>query len=195
MDTDSRPDPPPATGSAVGLVFVGVVLCGLFTAGALGVLADRSPATRPAPAPRRAEGVADAGPTELAARIPVYASLMELLRRREAALRERDPAMLTAVWTPRSPWLARDRTEVERLRSHGRRWTGLRLTVRILGVDRMRGDQWTVLARLGRSRAELVTASGGAPVLTVPAADADYRCELVESGGRWLLAGLRPSPS
>jgi hypothetical protein len=193
MERDPRPDQPRG-GSAVGLVFVGVVLCTLFTAGALGVLAaHRTAPAVPLAAAGQAGELARAAPAELAARDRAYAGLEELVRRREAALRARDPSILEAVWTPGSPWLSRDLAEVGRLRASGRRWADLRLTVEIIGAVRPDGGRWTVLARLGRDQARLVEAGSGAVVRTVPAATASYRCQLVESGGRWRLVAFQPS--
>jgi hypothetical protein len=194
MERDPRPDQPRG-GSAVGLVFVGVVLCTLFTAAALGVLAAhrQAPAAPPLAAADRAGELARAAPAELAARDRVYAGLEELVRRREAALRDRDPSILEAVWTPGSPWLSRDLAEVGRLRASGRRWADLRLTVEIIGAARPDDGRWTVLARLGRDQARLVEAGSGAVIRTVPAATASYRCQLVESGGRWRLVAFQPS--
>jgi hypothetical protein len=192
MPTDPRPDPPHEPGGAVGLVFVGTVLCLLFTAGGLGVLATRAPpAAPPGPATRSSAAVARPDATA-AARGRIAARFHRLVRLRETALRERDPALLSSVWAPGSPGLARDRAELDRLRANGRRWDGLHLPVTVLDAYR-RGRDWMVVARLGRSQAELVAAASGTPIRTVAAADATYHCPLVQVGDRWLLVSFAPS--
>jgi hypothetical protein len=193
MQSDTGPAAPSELGGGVGLVFVAVVLCALFTGGALGVVATRAePATPAGPAARPVAGPGAPVPAA-AARGRITTRFKELVRLRGVALRERDPRLLQSVWAPGSPGLRRDQAEVERLRSRDRRWDGLRLPVRVFNAYSPRDGHWMVIARLGRSRSELVASTTGAPLRTVPAATAVYRCPMAKVDGRWLLVDLAPS--
>ncbi|HET7516457.1 MAG TPA: hypothetical protein VFN05_01925, partial [Actinomycetes bacterium] len=99
-----------------------MVLVSLCVAGSLGVVATR----QPAPAADGAEeteaiAVASAATADLRARDRIVTRFTELMLLREIALRERDPSLLNSVYAPGATGLARDRTEIARLRSSGRR--------------------------------------------------------------------------
>jgi hypothetical protein len=187
-----EPDPSPSQSSAesaVGLTFVALVLVSLFAAGSLGVLATRqqAPPRDPGQAPSAA-AVADASTTTVA-RDRIVSRFRELMLLREIALRERDPLLLESVYAPGAPGLARDRAEIARLRSSGRRLAGLRIPVKVFDADRLGAGRWMVIARVGRSPARLVTGSGR-QVRATRASAAIYRCTLVERNGSWRLLRL-----
>ena len=192
MLTDPDPSSGPSAESAVGLTFVAVVLVGLFVAGALGVVATRQPA-RPAAPAGEPEATAVASESTVAlARARIVARFKELMLLREIALRERDQGLLASVYTPAAAGLARDRAEIARLRSAGRRLDGLRLPVKVLDAYRPGNGTWVVLARVTRSPARVVTKSGRA-VRATRASAATYRCTLVEREGSWrVLRLVRP---
>jgi hypothetical protein len=188
MQTDPDPSSGPGAESAVGLTFVAVVLVSLFVAGALGVVATRRPA--PSTATREPEATAVASESTAAlARARIVARFKELMLLREIALRERDRGLLASVYTPGAAGLARDRAEIARLRSAGRRLDGLRLPVKVLDADRRVDGTWVVVARVTRSPARLVTGSGR-PVRATRASAAVYRCVLVEREGSWRVQRL-----
>ena len=188
MQTDPDPSSGPGAESAVGLTFVAVVLVSLFVAGALGVVATRRPA--PPAATREPEATAVASESTAAlARARIVARFKELMLLREIALRERDRGLLASVYTPGAAGLARDRAEIARLRSAGRRLDGLRLPVKVLDADRRGDGTWVVVARVTRSPARLVTGSGR-PVRATRASAAVYRCVLVRRDGSWRVQRL-----
>ena len=190
MQTDPDPSPQSSAESAVGLTFVAVVLVSLFVAGSLGVVATRQVAPA-ADDPQAAEAiaVASAATADLRARDRIVTRFTELMLLREIALRERDPSLLNSVYTPGAAGLAKDRTEIARLRSSGRRLDGLRMPVKVLDAYRPGNGSWVVIARVGRSSARLVTGSGR-QVKSTPAAAATYRCTLVRQNGSWQVLRL-----
>ena len=190
MRTDPDPSSGPSAESAVGLTFVAVVLVSLFVAGALGVVATRQPgpsAAAPAPEPE-ATAVASESTAALT-RSRILARFKELMLLREIALRERDQGLLASIYIPGAAGLARDRAEIARLRSAGRRLDGLRLPVKVLSASRSGNGTWVVLARVTRSPARLVTGSGR-PVRATRASAAVYRCVLVKREGSWRVQRL-----
>ena len=188
MPTDPDPSYGPSAESAVGLTFVAVVLVCLFVAGALGVVATRHPAPAAASA-REPEATAVASSSTAGlARARIVTRFKELMLLREIALRERDQGLLASVYAPGAGGLARDRAEIARLRSAGRRLDGLRLPVKVLDADRPGNGTWVVTARLGRSPARLVTGSGR--VRATRASAAVYRCTLVKRQGSWRVLRL-----
>ena len=194
MQTD--PDPSPSRSSAesaVGLTFVAVVLVSLFVAGSLGVVATREAASAADQAQEPGGGtpVATATPAALV-RQRIVDRFRELMLLREIALRERDRRLLESVYAPGAAGLARDRAEIARLRSSGRRLDGLRLPVKVFEAHRAGDGTWVVIARIGRSPARLVTRSGR-QVRATRASAAVYRCNLVRRGGSWRILGLVPS--
>jgi hypothetical protein len=198
MQTEPDPSPPSTAEaeSAVGLAFVAIVLVSLFAAGTLGVLATRESGQSADPA-QEPEVAAVAGSTSTVAmqvRNRIVSRFSELMLLREIALRERDPGLLESVYAPGASGLARDRAEIARLRSSGRRLDGLRIPVKVLQAHRSGNGSWLVVARVSRSPARLVTGSGR-QVRATRASAAVYRCTLVKRGGSWrVLRFARSSP-
>jgi hypothetical protein len=194
----TEPDPSPSQSSAesaVGLTFVALVLVSLFAAGSLGVLATRQQAAArdPGRAPSAAAvAAASTTTTTTVARDRIVSRFRELMLLREIALRERDPLLLESVYAPGAPGLARDRAEIARLRSAGRRLDGLRLPVKVFNAYHPGNGRWVVIARVGRSPARLVTGSGR-QVRATRASAAIYRCTLAEHNGSWRLLRLARS--
>jgi hypothetical protein len=194
MQTDPDPSPSQSSAeSAVGLTFVAVVMVSLCVAGSLGVVATR----QSAPAADGAQdteaiAVAAASSADLRARDRIVTRFTELMLLREIALRERDPSLLNSVYAPGAAALAKDRAEIARLRSSGRRLDDLRLPVRVFEAYRSGDGTWVVIARIGRSPARLVTGSGR-QVRATRASAAVYRCNLVRRDGSWRILRLVPS--
>ena len=190
----TEPDPSPSQSSAesaVGLTFVALVLVTLFAAGSLGVVATRQQAAARDPGQEPSTGAVAAASTAVA-KDRIVSRFRELMLLREIALRERDPLLLASVYAPGAPSLARDRAEIARLRSSGRRLDGLRLPVKVFNAYRPGNGRWVVIARVGRSPARLVTGSGR-QVRATRASAAIYRCTLVERNGSWRLLRLTRS--
>jgi hypothetical protein len=190
----TEPDPSPSQSSAesaVGLTFVALVLVTLFAAGSLGVVATRQQAAARDPGQEPSTGAVAAASTAVA-KDRIVSRFRELMLLREIALRERDPLLLASVYAPGAPGLARDRAEIARLRSSGRRLDGLRLPVKVFNAYRPGDGRWVVIARVGRSPARLVTGSGR-QVRATRASAAIYRCTLVERNGSWRLLRLTRS--
>ena len=188
----TEPDPSPSQSSAesaVGLTFVALVLVSLFAAGSLGVVATRQQAGARDPGQEPSTAAVAAASTTAAAKDRIVSRFRELMLLREIALRERDPLLLESVYAPGAPGLARDRAEIARLRSSGRRLAGLRMPVKVFDADRLGAGRWVVIARVGRSPARLVTGSGR-QVRATRASAAIYRCTLVERNGSWRLLRL-----
>ena len=189
MQTD--PDPSPfqsSAESAVGLTFVAIVLVSLFVAGSLGVVATRHVGSARDPG-QEADATAVAATPAALVRGRIVARFRELMLLREIALRERDRRLLESVYAPGAGGLARDRAEIARLRSSGRRLDGLRLPVKVFEAYRAGDGTWVVIARIGRSPARLVTGSGR-QVRATRASAAVYRCNLVRRDGSWRILGL-----
>jgi hypothetical protein len=124
----------------------------------------------------------------------IVSRFSELMLLREIALRERDPGLLESVYAPGASGLARDRAEIARLRSSGRRLDGLRIPVKVLQAHRSGNGSWLVVARVSRSPARLVTGSGR-QVKATRASAAVYHCTLVKRDGSWrVLRFARSSP-
>ena len=192
MQTEPDPSPSePSAESAVGLAFVAIILVSLFAAGSLGVLATRQSAPA-ADLARDPEAPAVASESAMVVRDRIVSRFRELMLLREIALRERDPGLLASVYAAGAPGLARDRAEIARLRSSGRRLDGLRLPVKVYNAYRPGNSTWGVVARLGRSPARLVTGSGR-QVRATRATTAVYRCTLVQRNGSWRLLRFAPS--
>jgi hypothetical protein len=186
MQTDSDPSPQSSAESAVGLTFVAVVMVSLCVAGSLGVVATR----QSAPAADGAkETEAAASSADLRARDRIVTRFTELMLLREIALRERDPSLLNSVYAPGAAALAKDRAEIARLRSSGRRLDGLRMPVKVLDVLRPRNSTWMVIARVSRSSARVVTGTGR-QVRSTRATAVVYRCTLVRQNGSWQVLRL-----
>jgi hypothetical protein len=192
MQTDPDPSYGRSAESAVGLTFVAVVLVGLFAAGALGVVATRRPAPAAGAGQEPESTAVAAASTAEVVRDRMVSRFKELMLLREIALRERDQGLLASVYAPGASGLARDRAEIARLRSSGRRLDGLRLPVKVFSAHRLGNGTWVVVARLGRSPARLVTGSGR-PVRATRASAATYRCTLVKQQGSWRVLRLARS--
>ena len=191
----TEPDPTPSQSSAesaVGLTFVALVLVSLFAAGSLGVVATRQQAAARGPGPEPSTGAVAAASTTAVAKDRIVSRFRDLMLLREIALRERDPLLLESVYAPGASDLARDRAEIVRLRSSGRRLDGLRLPVKVFNAYRPGNGRWVVIARVGRTPARLVTGSGR-QVRATRASAAIYRCTLVERNGSWRLLRLTRS--
>ena len=191
----TEPDPSPSQSSAesaVGLTFVALVLVSLFAAASLGVVATRQRAAVSDPGQEPSTGAVAAASTATMAKDRIVSRFRELMLLREIALRERDPLLLEAVYAPGAPGLARDRAEIARLRSSGRRLDGLRLPVKVFNAYRPGNGRWVVIARVGRSPARLVTGSGR-QVRATRATAAVYRCTLVQRNGSWRVLRFAPS--
>jgi hypothetical protein len=193
MQTEPDPSPQSSAESAVGLTFVAVVLVSLFVAGSLGVVATReaAPAVDPGQEPEAA-AVAAASTAAVQVRDRIVTRFNELMLLREIALRERDPRLLESVYASGAAGLARDRAEIARLRSSGRRLDGLRMPVKVFNAYRPGNGSWVVIARVGRSPARLVTGSGR-QVRATRASAAVYRCTLVKQDGSWRVLRFAPS--
>ena len=192
MQTD--PDPPSSQSSAesaVGLTFVAVVLVSLFVAGSLGVVATREAAPAVGPAQQPEVTAVAAATTAVLVREKIVSRFRELMLLREIALRERDPRLLESVYVPGAAGLARDRAEIARLRSSGRRLDGLRMPVKVFNAYRPGNGSWVVIARVGRSPARLVTGSGR-QVRATRARAAVFRCTLVKQDGSWRVLRFAP---
>jgi hypothetical protein len=192
MPTDPDPSHGPSAESAVGLTFVAVVLVCLFVAGALGVVATRQTAPAAASGQDSEVTAVASEATAALAKARIVSRFKELMLLREIALRERDQSLLGSVYTPGAAGLARDRAEIARLRSAGRRLDGLRLPVKVLRASRPGNGTWVVIARVTRSAARLVTGSGR-PVRATRASATVYRCVLVQRQGSWKVLRLVPS--
>jgi hypothetical protein len=190
MQTDSDPSPQSSAESAVGLTFVAVVMVSLCVAGSLGVVATRQSAPAADGAKEtEAVAVASASSADLRARDRIVTRFTELMLLREIALRERDPSLLNSVYAPGAAALAKDRAEIARLRSSGRRLDGLRMPVKVLDVLRPRNGTWMVIARVSRSSARVVTGTGR-QVRSTRATAVVYRCTLVRQNGSWQVLRL-----
>jgi hypothetical protein len=192
MQSDPDPSPPESSaGSAVGLTFVAIVLVSLFVAGSLGVVATRETGRAPDPG-QETDATGVAAPPAALGRDRIVSRFRELMLLREIALRERDPLLLDSVYATGAAGLARDRSEIFRLRSSGRRLDGLRLPVRVFDAYQRGNGRWVVVARVGRSPARLVTGSGR-QVRATRASAAVYHCTLVRRDGSWRILRLDPS--
>jgi hypothetical protein len=193
MQTDPDPSPQSSAESAVGLAFVAVVLVSLFVAGSVGVVATRQ--TGPAAdggQPPEAIAVAAAATADLRVRDQIATRFSELMLLRAIALRERDPGLLGSVYAPGAAALARDRAEISRLRSTGRRLDGLRMPVKVFDAYRQGNGSWVVVARVGRTSARLVTGSGR-QVRATRATATLYHATLVKQNGSWQVLRLARS--
>jgi hypothetical protein len=175
------------TGGTVGLFFVGLVLLLLFSGAAAGVMATRvtGPATKAPP-------VDPALAREARERAAVTNSLLKIMAIREQALSQRNLRLLNTIYTPDSPQLHKDRTEIQTLRDKHELWKGLQLPVQVLKVTPTSGRRWTVVALLGRSDARLQLESGEL-IRDVEGNRQVYWCTLIKDPARgWLLYKFVP---
>ena len=154
----------------------------LFSSAAAGVMATRTGAptqttTNPAQARERAE---------------VTSRFTRIMAVRQRALLLRDMTLLRDIYTPDSPQLHKDRTEIKALRTKHRRWVGMRLPVQVLKATEVSSRRWTVVALLGRSDARLEFESGEL-IREVPGNRQVYWCTLIKDPAKgWLLYNLVP---
>ena len=170
------------TGGTVGLFFVGLVLLLLFSGAAAGVMATR--ATRPTKAP--------VDPALARERAAVTDSLLKIMAVREQALSQRNMRLLNSIYTPDSPQLHKDRTEIQTLRDKHELWKGLELPVQVLKATPASSRRWTVVALLGRSDARLQLESGEL-IRDVEGNRQVYWCTLIKDPAKgWLLYKFVP---
>ncbi len=170
------------TGGTVGLFFVGLVMVLLFSGAAAGVMATRTSApTQTTIDPRVARERAE-----------VTARFFKIMSIRERALTERDMKALKEIYTPDSPQLRTDRTEIQALRDKHELWKGLQLPVQILKLTQASSRRWTVVALLGRSNARLELESGDL-IRDVEGNRQVYWCTLIKDPAKgWLLYKFVP---
>ena len=173
------------TGGMVGLFFVGLVLVVLFSSGAAGVLATRT----------SAPPQSTASTVQSAERAEVTARFQQIMGLRQQALLRLDPSILGSIYTPDSPQLRKDRSEIQTMRRKQERWVGLQLPVSVLQATADSDRRWTVVALLGRSDTRLET-DAGKLIRTVDGNRQVYWCSLVKDPGKgWLLYKLTPPES
>jgi murein L,D-transpeptidase YcbB/YkuD len=174
-----------ASGGMVGLFFVGLVLVVLFSSGTAGVMATRTSV----PTETTTASV------DSAERAEVTARFQQIMALRQQALRKRDMGILRRIYTPDSPQLRRDSTEIRTMRRKRERWVGLELPVSVLKASADSSRRWTVVALLGRSDARLET-DAGELIRKVDGNRQVYWCSLVRDPGKgWLLYQLVPPES
>jgi hypothetical protein len=170
------------TGGTVGLFFVGLVLLLLFSGAAAGVMATR--VTRPTQKP--------VDPALARERAAVTNSLLRIMAVRSQALSQRDMRLLNNIYTPDSPQLHKDRTEIQTLRDKHELWKGLQLPVQVLKATPASSRRWTVVALLGRSDARLQLESGEL-IRDVEGNRQVYWCTLIKDPAKgWLLYKFVP---
>jgi hypothetical protein len=170
------------TGGTVGLFFVGLVLLLLFSGAAAGVMATR--VTRPTQKP--------VDPALARERAAVTNSLLRIMAVRSQALSQRDMRLLNNIYTPDSPQLHKDRTEIQTLRDKHELWKGLQLPVQVLKATPASSRRWTVVALLGRSDARLQLESGEL-IRDVEGNRRVYWCTLIKDPAKgWLLYKFVP---
>ncbi len=154
----------------------------LFSSAAAGVMATRtSTPTRTTTDP----GVARA-------RNEITSRFFEIMEVRQKALVRRNARLLRTIYTPDSPQLRADRTEIEALRSKHERWVGLQLPVGVLKLTEVSSRRWTVVALLGRSAARLELESGKL-IRQVDGNRQVYWCTLIKDPAKgWVLQRFVP---
>lgn len=164
------------------MFFVGVVMLLLFTGAAAGVMATR--ASTPT------QTTID--PTVARERAEVTARFFRIMSIREKALTDRNMKALNDIYTPDSPNLHRDRTEIKALRDRHELWRGLQLPVQVLKATPSSTRRWTVVALLGRSDARLELESGDL-IRDVGGNRQVYWCTLIKDPAKgWLLYKFVP---
>lgn len=163
------------------MFFVALVLVLLFSGAAAGVMATRtSPTTT----------IID--PSVARERAQVTTRFLKIMSIREKALSTRDLRALSQIYTPDSPQLQKDRTEIQALRDKHEVWKGLQLPVQILKLTQTSSRRWTVVALLGRSSARLELESGEL-IRDVEGNRQVYWCTLIKDPAKgWLLYKFVP---
>jgi hypothetical protein len=154
----------------------------LFTGAAAGVMATRTATPT--------QTTVD--PTAARARAQITARFFKIMSIREHALTSRDMRMLNQIYTPDSPQLHKDRTEIRALRDKHEVWKGLQLPVQVLKATQANSRRWTVVALLGRSDARLELESGEL-IREVPGNRQVYWCTLIKDPAKgWLVYKFVP---
>ena len=165
------------------MFFVGLVMLLLFSGAAAGVMATRvsqAPAQTPV------------DPALARERAAVTSSLLKIMAIREKALTQRNLRLLNTIYTPDSPQLHKDRTEIQTLRDKHEVWKGLQLPVQVLKATPASSRRWTVVALLGRSDARLQLESGEL-IRDVESNRQVYWCTLIKDPAKgWLLYKFVP---
>lgn len=164
------------------MFFVGLVLVLLFSGAAAGVMATRTAVPTPT----------TIDPRVARERAEVTARFFKIMSVRQQALVERDTHILSEIYTPDSPQLRTDRTEIRALRTKHELWKGLQLPVQVLKATQASGRRWTVVALLGRSDARLELESGDL-IRDVEGNRQVYWCTLIKDPAKgWLLYKFVP---
>jgi hypothetical protein len=154
----------------------------LFSGAAAGVMATRTSTPPPT----------TVNPALARERAEVTARFFKIMSIRERALTGRSLKALNEIYTPDSPQLHKDRTEIQALLSKHELWTGLQLPVQILKLSKVSSRRWTVVALLGRSDARLELESGKL-IRDVEGARQVYWCTLIKDPAKgWLLYRFVP---
>lgn len=154
----------------------------LFSSAAAGVMATRT-STPP---------TTTIDPTVARERAAITARFFRIMSIREQALTNRDVHALNQIYTPDSPQLHRDRTEIQTLRDKHELWKGLQLPVQVLKATQASSRRWTVVALLGRSNARLELESGEL-IRAVEGNRQVYWCTLIKDPSKgWLLYKFVP---
>jgi hypothetical protein len=164
------------------MFFVGLVMLLLFSGAAAGVMATRTSTPKPT----------TEDPAVARERAEVTARFFKIMSIREQALVHRDMRVLNQIYTPDSPNLHRDRTEIQALRKRHELWKGLQLPVQVLKATPASSRRWTVVALLGRSDARLELESGDL-LRDVGGNRQVYWCTLIKDPAKgWLLYKFVP---
>ncbi len=164
------------------MFFVGLVMLLLFSGAAAGVMATRT--TTPTPT--------TIDPRVARERAEITARFFKIMSIRAQALTERNVKALNEIYTPDSPNLHKDRSEIQALRENHEVWKGLELPVQVLKATQASSRRWTVVALLGRSDARLELESGEL-IRDVQANRQVYWCTLVKDPAKgWLLYKFVP---
>lgn len=125
-------------------------------------------------------------------RAEVTSRFFKIMSVRQRALVGRDMRILSEIYTPDSPQLHTDRTEIQALRGKHELWQGLQLPVQVLKATQASSRRWTVVALLGRSDARLELESGEL-IRDVEGNRQVYWCTLIKDPAKgWLLYKFVP---
>lgn len=154
----------------------------LFSGAAAGVMATRT--TTPTPT--------TIDPAAARERAEVTSRFFKIMSIRQRALSGRNLRILRQIYTPDSPQLQKDRTEIQALLDNHERWKGLQLPVQVLKATQTTSRRWTVVALLGRSDARLELESGEL-IRDVEGNRQVYWCTLIKDPAKgWLLYKFVP---
>lgn len=147
--------------------------------------AGTAPSLRSPVSPTVASGTADEPSTA-----PDLAVVADLLARRDAALAERDPALLAATSVPHSPVAVQDAELLARLTAAGTVVDGLRIEATDLRTVTTEEGTAVVEVLISQGAHQRVTGEERVTVGAQPATCA--RLDLATDGHGWLLAGSEP---